>query len=86
MPVLLVLLSSRAEARLSSDALSTLRRLGVTHVALLRDDQTVGVVVEGWAFDPVRSAKAVIAALSGESARARTLTPLMEMTLSRGDE
>lgn len=85
MAILLVLMPVGTKACLRSDALSALARLGVTSVALVRDERSVGVVVEGWAFDPIGSAEAVIAAVSGRSRRARTLQPVMEMTLSQGD-
>jgi hypothetical protein len=83
--ILLVLMPARTKPCLRSDALSALARLGVTSVALVRDERSLGVVVEGWAFDPIESAEAVIAAVSGRSRRARTLQPVMEMTLSQGD-
>ena len=85
MAILLVLMPAGTNACLRSDALSALARLGVTSVALVRDERSLGVVVEGWAFDPIGSAEAVIAAVSGRSRRARTLQPVMEMTLSKGD-
>lgn len=85
MAILLVLMPAGTKACLRSDALSALARLGVTSVALVRDERSLGVVVEGWAFDPIGSAEAVIAAVSGRSRRARTLQPVMEMTLSKGD-
>jgi hypothetical protein len=63
-------------------AAAELARRGVTSVALLRDDQTVGFVVEGWALDPSRSAQAVVAAVAGADPRARTLHPLLEVAVS----
>jgi hypothetical protein len=86
MAILLVLMPARTKACLRSDALAALARLGVTRVALVHDERSTGVVVEGWAFDPIGSSEAVIAAVSGSSRRARTLQPLMEMTLAQGDE
>ncbi len=83
--MLLVLLPAGTKTCLRSDAFPTLARLGVTSVALVRDERSLGVVVEGWAFDPVGSAEAVIAAVSGRSRRARTLQPVVEMTLAQGD-
>jgi hypothetical protein len=65
-----------------SDAVSELARLGVTSVAVVRDDRTLGLVVEGWAFDPRRSAEAVVAAIAGRRSQARTLHPLVEMAVS----
>jgi hypothetical protein len=80
--VVVLLPVSDAEPSLQPAAISELARLGVTSVAVVRDERTVGLVVEGWAFDPGRSAAAVVAAVAGPSARARTLHPLMEMAVS----
>lgn len=86
MAKLLVLLPAHAGTCLRSEAVAALARLGVTSVSLVRDDRSTGVVVEGWAFDPVGSAEAVIAAVSGRSRRARALQPVLEMTLTQGDQ
>jgi len=62
-------------------ALEELARLGVTNVALLRDRTTVGLVLEGWAFDP-RHAREAARAVAGSSEGVRTLRPLMQMAVS----
>lgn len=82
--MLLVLLPAGTETCLRSDAVSALARVGVTSVALVRDDRSTGVVVEGWAFDPIRSAEAVIAAVAAGPGQARALQPVVEMTLTQG--
>ena len=74
--------ASDAEPSLQPAAVSELARLGVTSVALVRDDMTLGLVVEGWAFDPSRSAEAVVAAVAGVAADTRTLHPFVEMAVS----
>ena len=79
MTVLLV--QGHGEVALSAAALGGLRALGVTSVALVRDAQTVGLVLEGWAFDPVRSASAAVAAVSAD-ADTRTLYPVVQMAVS----
>jgi hypothetical protein len=58
-----------------------LAKLGVTNVALVRDEQTVGIVLEGWLFDPARSAAAAAAAV-GAGSPARTLHPLLQLAVS----
>lgn len=83
MAMLLILLPAGAKACLRSEAVSALARVGVTSLALVRDDRSTGVIVEGWAFDPIGSAEAVIAAVSGRSPEARALQPVMEMTLTQ---
>lgn len=85
MAVLQVLIPSGRKACLGSDAMAALGRLGVTSVALLRDERSLGVVVEGWAFDPIGSAEAVLAAVAGRNSRGRTLQPVMEMSISKGE-
>jgi hypothetical protein len=73
---------SEAAPSLQPGAVSELARLGVTSVAVVRDDRTLGLVVEGWAFDPSRSAEAVVTAVAGRTSGARTLHPLAEMAVS----
>lgn len=83
--MLLVLLPAGTSTCLRSDAVSALARIGVTSMALVRDETSIGVVVEGWAFDPVASAEAVMAAVSRRRRGARALQPVMEMALTKGD-
>ena len=59
----------------------SLARLGVTNVAVVRDARTVGVVLEGWLFDPARSAGAAAEAV-GASSGARVLHPVMQLAVS----
>jgi hypothetical protein len=81
--ILVVLMpSSDAEPSLQQAAVAELAHLGITKVALLRDDRTFGLVLEGWAFDAGRSAEAVVAAVAGGASRVRTLHPLLEMAVS----
>jgi hypothetical protein len=40
-------------------AAGRLAELGITRVSLLGDPSSVGVVLEGWAFDPARTDEAV---------------------------
>lgn len=73
--------ASAGEPRLQPAAAAALARLGVTAVSVVRDDRTLALVVEGWAFDPGRSARALLEAL-GAQAEARTLYPVLEMAVS----
>ena len=66
---------------LQPSALRALARLGVTSVSLVGDDETAGLVLEGWAFDPARAHEAA-GAVTGTSDEARTLRPLVQMTVS----
>lgn len=80
--VVVLLPASEAEPSLQPAAVSELARLGVTSVVLVADERTVGLVLEGWAFDPRSSAKAAIAAVAGSSSAVRTLHPIAEMAVS----
>jgi hypothetical protein len=64
-------------------ALRALARLGVTSVSLVGDDDTTGLVFEGWAFDPARADEAA-SAVTGTPDGARTLRPLAHMAVSSG--
>jgi hypothetical protein len=48
-----------AEPVVGPDAAERLARLGITRVALLGDPSGIGVVMEGWAFDPAHVNEAV---------------------------
>jgi hypothetical protein len=80
--IVVLLPASENEPSLQPAAVSELGRLGVTSVSLARDDKTVALVVEGWAFDPSRSAEAVVAAVAGPRSRARMLHPLLHMAVA----
>jgi hypothetical protein len=76
---LVVLVSE--EIPLDSGVLSALARLGVSHVAVVRDEETVGVVLDGWAFDPEASAAAAVAAVAG-ARHTRTLRPVAQLAVA----
>ena len=82
MAIALVLLEHDADVSVGAATLAGLARLGVTSVALLRDEQTVAVVLEGWAFDAAASAEAARTTLAGAASPARTLRPLVQMAVS----
>ena len=85
MAMLLVLLPAGTSTCLRSDAVSALARVGITSVALVRDERSVGVVVEGWAFDPIGSTEAVLAALSESPRGLRALQPVMQIAVTEGE-
>jgi hypothetical protein len=86
MALLVLMLPAGADARLHPQVMTDLARLGVTSLAIVRDDRSIGVVVEGWGFDPTASADGVLSAICGRNRRARTLRPVMEMTLTQGEQ
>jgi len=77
----LLLGSADGDFCLRQELVSELARLGVTNVSLVRDEQTVGIVLEGWMFDPTCSAEAAITAV-GAAAGTRTLHPVMHLAVS----
>lgn len=80
--MVVLLPASEGEPSLRPAAVSKLAGLGVTSVAVVCDDETVGLVIEGWAFDPLRSADAAVSAVAGSTSRARMLHPLLELAVS----
>lgn len=74
--------ASAGEPWLETAAASALAGLGITRVAVVRDDRMLGLVVEGWAFDPGRSTETVLQAL-GAAPDARTLYPVLEIAVSQ---
>lgn len=72
---------SKEAVVLQTAALEALARLGVTDVSLVRDDETAGLVLEGWAFDPARAGEAA-SAVTGTCDEARTLQPVVQMAVS----
>ena len=79
--MVLLLGNANGDFCLREDLLSELSRLGVTHIALVRDQETVGIVLEGWLFDPARSADAAAAAV-GARAGARALHPILHAAVT----
>lgn len=79
---LLLLPADNGDVSLGHEAVTRLRRLGVTSVALVGDDRTFGVVLEGWAFEPGTSLTAAAEAVAGDAADARLLQPVMQMAVS----
>ena len=79
MGVAVVLLAADpGEVGVAPGFVSALSRLGVTHVRVLKDETGIGLVLEGWAFDP---------AAAGEIARLlarpveRVLRPLVDVAI-----
>jgi hypothetical protein len=71
----------QGEFCLRQELVASLAQLGVTNVAMLRDDRTAGIVLEGWLFDPARSARAAAEAI-GATSGARVLHPVLQLAVS----
>ncbi len=80
MAVVLFPISTEVPA-LQPATLDALARLGVTSVSLVRDEETAGLVLEGWAFDPARAGEAA-RVVTGHCDGMRTLQPLVQMAVS----
>jgi hypothetical protein len=80
--VVVVLQASDGQPALQPAAVSELAELGITNLAVVRDESLVGLVLEGWAFDPGRAAEAVGAVVADPGTSVRTLQPLLQMGVS----
>lgn len=78
----LVLWPAVAAIRIGSAEAAQLGALGVTNVTLLRDDVSIAVMLEGWAFDPNRSALTAAASL-GNASECRVLQPTLDVVVSK---
>jgi hypothetical protein len=81
MALFVVLVPEGNYAPIDADSVEALARLGVTTVSLARDEETLAVILDGWAFDPAAHA-AALAALGVEDGGARTLQSVMHMAVS----
>lgn len=81
MAMMVILLDPNAGFSVRQEVVEELARLGVTSVAVVRDSEAIGVVLEGWLFEPARSAGAAASAVGG-TARARVLHPVLQMAVS----
>jgi len=83
MAMVVLVLPANADVSVGPDTAARLARFGIGHAALLGDDGSVAVVLEGWAFDPEDSADAAAEVIApGEACR--VLRPLAELTVAAG--
>ncbi len=61
------------EPNVGPEAAERLAQLGISRISLLADSSGVGVVLEGWAFDPTRIDEAVRAMFPDGNAGVRIL-------------
>ena len=84
--MMVVLVAAGGEAvLLAPSAVAALGQLGVTSISVAGDGQTLGIVLDGWAFDPARAgdeALSVVAGSAAAQARARALRPMMTVAVS----
>jgi hypothetical protein len=81
---MLVVVMDRDDRRvlLTPSHVAALGRLGIASVGLVGDERTLAVVVEGWAFDPVRAADSAHTALGVADREVQTLYQLAHVAVS----
>jgi hypothetical protein len=79
--VMLLVEGDGDDVAISSRMANELAHLGVTSIAICRDQRTVGIVLEGWAFDPA-SADEAARCLVGAPRLGRLLMPAVQLAVS----
>ena len=80
--VMLVTGPGSPEPALGPNAAERLAQLGITRVSLLSDPSGIGVVLEGWAFDPAGVDVAVRAMFPDGGAGIRILREIEQVAVS----
>ena len=70
---MLVAAADAPDPTVGPEAAERLAQLGISRITLLADRFGIGVVLEGWAFDPTRIEEAVLALFPDGSADVRIL-------------
>ena len=83
--VVLLVPGAPEQISLGTDSASALAELGITSVALVRGAGAVGLVLEGWAFDPSRAHEAA-AAVGAASATPLTTVAQMAVSTARSED
>jgi hypothetical protein len=79
--VMLLVEGAGDDVAISAGMANDLARLGITNVAICRDRETVGIVLEGWAFDPT-TADAAARSLIQATHVVRVLLPTIRLAVS----
>lgn len=79
--VLLLVEGNGDDVAISSRMAHELAHLGVTSIAICHDQRTVGIVLEGWAFDPASADEAARYLVGAPSLR-RVLMPAVQLAVS----
>jgi hypothetical protein len=82
--MLLVLVTNRAPLALGADLARRLAHLGVSRVAILQDEAGLALALEGWAFDPIRSAGSALEVLGPGARAARSMQQVAEVGIAAG--
>jgi hypothetical protein len=79
--VMLLVEDDGDDVAISSRMANELANLGVTSIAICRDQRTLGIVLEGWAFDPASADQAARYLVEAPSLR-RVLLPAIQLAVS----
>lgn len=71
-----------AEPNLGPDVAARLSRMGISRISILADGSGIGVVLEGWAFDPASVGDAVRALFPADGPDVRILHEVELVALS----
>jgi hypothetical protein len=82
MGMLVMLLPAGLDATLTVETAAGLSELGVTSVSLLCDEAGGALVLDGWSFDPDRSAATIATLLAPGDPGARALRPVFRTSIS----
>jgi hypothetical protein len=75
-----------AEPVVGPDAAERLASLGISRISLLQDPSGIGVVLEGWAFDPARIDEAVRAMFPDGSAGVRVFREVEDVAVAMASD
>jgi hypothetical protein len=67
------------DVSVGSEEAAALAELGVTYAAVLKDDKSTAVLLQGWAFDPDRSGQVAADVLAGPDRIRRILRLVAEV-------
>jgi hypothetical protein len=81
--VMLVADADAGEPVVGPDIAERISDLGITRLVVLRDGRSTGVVLEGWAFDPVHTDEAVEAIFPAGGFRVRTFRQIEQVAVAR---
>jgi hypothetical protein len=76
--LVLLIVNDHPAAEVGPGVAQKLATLGVTTVSVLRDERTTALALEGWAFDPHRSAEAAAGVVAADPSAVRILLPVVE--------
>jgi len=79
--VMLLVEDDGDDVAISSRMANELANLGVTSIAICRDQRTMGIVLEGWAFDPASADQAARYIVDAPGLR-RVLLPALRLAVS----